>query len=140
MTAEARSLLIAGSAILGLIALIAACKVHSFVALLLASLFVGLCSGGNPVEAIKAFGEGAGAVLGSIALVIALGAILGQTLAASGGAGRIASTLIEAVAERWTGWALALVAFTIGLPVFFGVGLVLLIPVVATIAKQAQLS
>jgi GntP family gluconate:H+ symporter len=132
-------LLITAASVVALIVLIARFKLPSFVALLLASLGVGLCSGAGPLDTTRSFAEGVGAVLGSIAMVIALGALLGRILAATGGAEQIALTLIRAFHERWTPWAIAFAGFIVGLPVFFGVGLVLLAPVVLTIAKQARM-
>jgi GntP family gluconate:H+ symporter len=70
-------------------------------------------------------------------MVIALGALLGRILAATGGAEQIALALIRAFHERWTPWAVAFAGFLVGLPVFFGVGLVLLAPVVFIIARQS---
>ena len=131
-------LVITAASIVGLVVLIAHFKVQSFIALLLASLTVGICAGGTPLDVARSFAEGVGSVLGSIALVIAFGAILGKTLSASGGAERIANALIRAWGPRRASWAIALGAFLIGLPVFFGVGLVLLAPIVFVAAKQAR--
>src|SRR5690349_9613566 len=76
-------LLITAGSVVGLIVLIARFKLPSFIALILASLGVGLCSGADPVDTTRSFAEGVGAVLGSIAIVIALGALLGRILAAT---------------------------------------------------------
>lgn len=138
MTHNAALLLITALAIAGLIVLIARFKLHAFIALTLASLFVGLCAGGNPLPTIQSFGEGVGSILGSIALVIALGTVLGKTLAVSGGAEQIALTLVGAAGPRWAPWAMGFAAFLIGIPVFFGVGLVLLVPIVFTVAERAR--
>jgi gluconate:H+ symporter, GntP family len=138
MTHNAVLLLITAIAIVGLVLLIVRGKLHAFIALTLASLFVGLCAGGNPLLIVRSFVEGAGSILGSIAFVIALGTVLGKTLGASSGAERIAMTLVGAFGERRAHWAMALGAFLIGIPVFFSVGLVLLIPVAFAIARQVQ--
>src|SRR5512147_1747394 len=130
-------LVITAIAIVGLVVLIARFKLHSFIALALVSLFVGICSGGTPLAAARSFADGVGAVLGSIAMVIAFGAILGKTLEVSGGAEVIATTLIRTLGPRRAPWAITLAAFLIGLPVFFGVGLVLLAPIVFVAAKRA---
>jgi GntP family gluconate:H+ symporter len=132
-------LLITAGSVVGLIVLITRFKLPSFIALILASLGVGLCSGANPLDTTRSFAEGVGSVLGSIAMVIALGALLGSLLAATGGAEQIALTLIRAFPERWTPWAVAFAGFLVGIPVFFGVGLVLLAPVVFTIARKAKM-
>ena len=135
---HASLLLYALAAVIGLIVLIAKFKFNSFVALILASLFVGLCSGMKLADIGKGFQEGVGIVLGSVAIVVGLGTILGKMLAESGGAEVIATRLIAMLGEQRVHWAMMLIAFIIGIPVFFTVGLVLLIPIVFTIAKQTR--
>jgi GntP family gluconate:H+ symporter len=125
-------------AIVALILLIAKVKLNAFVALILASLFVGLCSGMNLPDIGKSFGEGVGAVLSSVAIVVGLGTILGKLLAESGGAEVVAHTLIRALGEKRMHWAMLLIAFVVGLPVWFTVGLVLLIPIVFTLARETR--
>ena len=126
------------AAVVGLVFLIASLKLNSFVALILASLFVGLCSGMKLVNIAKSFQEGVGAVLGSVAIVVGLGTILGKMLAESGGARVVADTLIRAMGEKHLHWTMMLIAFIVGIPVWFTVGLVLLIPIVFTLAKQTR--
>ena len=93
---EARLLLYALVAVVGLVVLIARFKVHSFIALIVASLFVGVTSGMEFRAIAAAFQDGMGAVLGSIAAVVGLGIVLGTMLEVSGGARVVASTLIGA--------------------------------------------
>src|SRR5262245_56681694 len=132
-------LLCAVLAVVGLVVLIAQFKFNAFVALIVASLFVGLCSG-MPLAAIAtSFQEGLGNVLGNIAMVIALGTLLGKMLAESGGAEVIAGALIRALGERRLHWTMMIVAFIVGIPVFFSVGLVLLAPILFTIARETKL-
>ena len=133
-------LLCALVAVVGLVVLIARFKFNAFVALIVASLFVGLCSG-MPLAAIAtSFQEGLGNVLGSIAMVIALGTVLGKMLAESGGAEVVARVLIRALGERRLHWTMAIVAFIVGIPVFFSVGFVLLVPILFTIARETKAS
>src|SRR5439155_371140 len=80
-----------------------------------------------PVAAVKAFGDGVSNVLGFIAIVVGLGTMLGKMMAESGAATRIATTLIELFGERRVHWAIMIVAFIVGIPVFFQVGFVILI-------------
>jgi GntP family gluconate:H+ symporter len=125
-------------AVIGLVVLVARFKVHAFLALILASLFVGLVSQMDLAVIAKTFQEGVGNTLGSIAVVVGLGTMLGKMLAESGGAGVVANTFI-----RWTGrgrlpWTLLLVAFIVGTPVFFGVGLVLLVPILFTLVRETK--
>jgi gluconate:H+ symporter, GntP family len=131
-------LLYAFIAVTGLILLIARYKLNAFIALILASLFLGLISGLDPAMIARAFQDGAGSVLGAIAVVIGLGTILGKLLAESGGAHVIATRLIRAFGEKRIHWTMMIVAFLIGLPVFFSVGLVLLAPILFTIAKETK--
>ncbi len=124
--------------VVGLIVLIARFKMNSVVALVIASLFIGLCARMDPALLLKAFREGVGNVLGSIAMIIGLGNMLGKMLAESGGADRIASTLVAALGERRVHWAMMLIACIVGVPVFFQVGFVLLIPLMFLLAKQTR--
>src|SRR6266508_5273651 len=127
---QTRLLLFAALAVAGLIVLVARFKLNAFLALILASLFVGLCSGMKLADIAKAFQEGVGTTLGFIAVVVGLGTMLGKMLAESGGAEVVAHTFIRIFGQRHLHWALAIIAFIVGLPVFFAVGLVLLIPIV----------
>jgi GntP family gluconate:H+ symporter len=87
----------------------------------------------------RAFQEGVGATLGFIAVVIGLGTILGKMLAESGGAAVVAERMIAPVGRSRVHWAVAGAAFVVGLPVFFSVGLVLLAPIVFTLARRERL-
>ena len=123
-----------------LILMIARLKIHPFVALVAVSLGMGAAAGMSPGGLVKAFQDGVGATLGSIAVVVGLGTILGKMMAESGGAARVATTLIARFGERRVHWALMVVAFIVGIPVFFQVGFVLLIPLVFTIARRTGTS
>jgi gluconate:H+ symporter, GntP family len=120
----------------GLIVLVAKFRLNAFIALVLASVFVGLCSGMPLGDIARSFQDGVGATLGFVAVVVGLGAILGKMLAESGGADVVARALAGALGERRMHWAMMFAAFLVGLPVFFTVGLVLLAPIVFTIARK----
>ena len=135
---QTRLLVFAALAVVGLVVLVARFKLNAFIALVIASLFVGLGTGMNLPDIAKAFQEGVGRVLGDIAMVVGLGTVLGKLLAESGGAQVIANTLVTQLGERRLPWAIMLVAFVIGLPVFFGVGLVLLVPILFTLARRTN--
>lgn len=126
-------------AVAGLVILVARFKVHAFVALILASLAVGLCSPLALPDVVKAFQEGVGNTLGFVAVVVGLGTMLGRLLAESGGAGVVANTVVRALGPARLPLAMVVVAFIVGLPVFFAVGLVLLLPVVRGLAGPARL-
>ena len=140
MTPDARLLLFAFGAVALLIALIAYLKVHPLIALTSVSLALGAVAGMSPAAVVKAFQDGVGAALGFIAIVVGIGTMLGKIMAESGAAARIATTLIARFGERRVHWALMVVAFILGIPVFFQVGFVLLIPLVFTIARRTGLS
>src|SRR5258705_4128972 len=125
-------------AIVALVVLVARFKLNAFIALMLASLFVGLCSALPPMKVAKAFQEGVGNTLGFIAVVVGLGTMLGKMLSESGGAEVIANTFVRAFGTQRLHWTLAAVGFVVGLPVFFGVGLVLLMPILATLVRDTK--
>ena len=89
---QTRLLVFAALAVVGLVVLVARFKLSAFIALVIASLFVGLGTGMNVPDIAKAFQEGVGRVLGDIAMVVGLGTVLGKLLAESGGAQVIAIT------------------------------------------------
>jgi GntP family gluconate:H+ symporter len=140
MTTDARLLLFAFGAVVALIVLIARFKVHPFIALISVSLAMGLAAGMPPAAAVKSFQDGVGNALGFIAIVVGLGTMLGKMMAESGAASRIATTLIDLFGEKRVHWAIMFVAFIVGIPVFFQVGFVLLIPLVFTIARRTGIS
>jgi GntP family gluconate:H+ symporter len=140
MTPDTRLLLYALAAVGALILLIARFKLHPFIALVGVSLGLGLGVGMPPGTVVKAFQDGVGNVLGFIAIVVGLGTMLGKMMAESGAATRIAITLIGLFGERRVHWAIMFVAFIVGIPVFFQVGFVLLVPLVFTVARRTGMS
>jgi gluconate:H+ symporter, GntP family len=123
-------------AIIALIVLIARFKLNPFVTLLLVSVLLAAAAGMPMDKIVKAFETGVGNTLGHIALVIGLGTMLGKMMAESGGAERIATTLIGWFGEKHVHWAMMCIAIIVGLPVFFEVGFVLLIPIAFNIAQR----
>ncbi|EJM97303.1 GntP family permease [Herbaspirillum sp. YR522] len=123
-------------AVIALIVLIAKFKLNPFIVLIVVSLVLGLAVGMPMGNIVKAFETGVGGALGHIALVVGLGTMLGKMMAESGGAERIANTMIKAFGEKNVHWAMMTVAFIVGLPVFFEVGFVLLVPIAFNIAKR----
>ncbi len=124
-------------AIVLLIALIARFKVYPFLVLIIVSLLLGLASGMPMEKIVKAFETGNGGTLGHIAIVVGLGTMLGKMMAESGGAERVATTLLSWFGEKNIHWAMMVVAIIVGLPVFFEVGFVLLIPIAFNVAKRS---
>ncbi|RSD12168.1 GntP family permease [Pandoraea apista] len=127
-------------AVIALIVLIARFKLNPFITLIVVSLVLGLAVGMPMGGIVKAFETGVGNTLGHIALVVGLGTMLGKMMAESGGAERIARTLIGFFGEKNVHWAMVVIAFIVGLPVFFEVGFVLLIPIAFNVAKRTGTS
>ena len=111
-------------------------RVPAFLALAVAALFVGLAARMPLADIPRAFQAGVGDTLGFVAMVIALGTVIGKLIAESGGAVVVSRALANSLGERRLDWALMLSGFIIGLPVFFQVGLVLLAPVLFTAQRQ----
>ncbi|MEU0404408.1 gluconate:H+ symporter [Streptomyces sp. NPDC006197] len=129
---------LAGIAVIVL--LITKFKLHAFLALTIGSLALGAFAGAPLADAIKSFSTGLGNTVAGVGVLIALGAILGKLLADSGGADQIVDTILARTGRRAMPWAMVLIASVIGLPLFFEVGIVLLIPVVLMVAKRGNYS
>jgi Gnt-I system low-affinity gluconate transporter len=133
-------LLIAGLGIAVLLVLIMGLRVQAFVGLLVASLFVAVASG-IPVENIaEVIEDGMGGVLGFVAIVVGLGAMIGRMMQVSGGAEQVAHTLLERFGDKRAQLAMGVTGFIVSIPVFFDVGLIILIPLVYGIARTARRS
>ncbi|MEU9854250.1 gluconate:H+ symporter [Streptomyces sp. NPDC047974] len=129
---------LAGIAVIVL--LITKFKLHAFLALTIGSLALGAFAGAPLADTIKSFSTGLGNTVAGVGVLIALGAILGKLLADSGGADQIVDTILAKASKRSMPWAMVLIASVIGLPLFFEVGIVLLIPVVLMVAKRGNYS
>ena len=123
-------------AIVMLILLITRYRLHPFIALTLAAGFLGLTSGMPVALVMKSYQDGFGGVLGFVGIVLALGTMLGKLMAESGGADQIATTLVNAFGKQRVHWAMMIAAFLVGIPLFFEIGFVLLIPLVFIVARQ----
>ncbi|MBC9725824.1 GntP family permease [Streptomyces sp. TRM68367] len=129
---------LAGIAVIVL--LITKFKLHAFLALTIGSLALGAFAGAPLDKVLTSFSTGLGTTVAGVGVLIALGAILGKMLADSGGADQIVDTILEKAGGRSMPWAMVLIASVIGLPLFFEVGIVLLIPVVLMVAKRGNYS
>jgi gluconate:H+ symporter, GntP family len=123
-----------------IVLLITKFKLHAFLSLTIGSLALGAVAGAPLDKAIASFTAGLGSTVAGVGVLIALGAILGKLLADSGGADEIVDTILAKANQRTMPWAMALIAGIIGLPLFFEVGMVLLIPVVLLVAKRGNYS
>ncbi|MFI6078039.1 GntP family permease [Actinoplanes sp. NPDC051343] len=129
------------AAVLGIavvILLIAWAKWHPFLALILGSAVLGLVAGVGPGNIVTSFTTGLGSTVGSVGLLIALGSMIGALLAQSGGADSIVRRIVNGVGGAALPWAMAGVAALIGLPLFFEVGVVLLVPIVLLVARRTD--
>lgn len=123
-----------------LLSLIIFLKLNTFIALIITSIITALLLGMPLDKIMETVEKGMGGTLGHIALIFGLGAILGKLLSDGGGATRIADTLIAKFGQKHVQWAMLVAAFIVGIALFFEVGLVLLIPLVFTVAKRANVS
>jgi Gnt-I system low-affinity gluconate transporter len=133
-------LLIAAFGIGLILFLVIVVRLQAFVALLLTSLIVAVMAGIPLGEITGVIQEGMGGVLGFVAIVVGLGTMIGRLMEVTGGAEQIARTLLARSGEERAQWAMGLTGFIVAIPVFFDVGLIILISLVYGIARTAQRS
>jgi Gnt-I system low-affinity gluconate transporter len=129
-------ILIAVLGIALLLLLVIKFRLQAFLALLIASLFVAIVGGIPLNEVAKTIQDGMGSTLGFIAIVVGIGTMLGEMLRISGGAEQLAQTLVGRFGEKRAPWALGLTGFIVSIPVFFDVGLIILIPLVYSLTQR----
>ncbi len=127
----------AAGTVLLLLILIAKVRLHPALALTVAALGLGVASGMPLVQVPLSFTAGVGNLMGHIAIILGLGAVLGRLLASSGGATALGRALVDNCGARGLPWALLLLGILVGMPVFFEVGLVLMLPIVAAAAQRS---
>lgn len=130
-------LLIAAAGVATLLLLILRAKVQPFVALVVVSIGVALAAGVPAADLVKTIEEGMGGTLGHIATIIALGAMIGRIIELSGGAAAFAHSLIDRFGSGRTPLALTVAGFVLGIPVFFEVGLIILMPIAYGVARAS---
>lgn len=140
LSTQAVLLIDAFIAIVALILMITRLRLHPFIALIVASGFLGVIAGMPLADIVGSFQSGFGDVMGFVGIVLGLGTMLGRLMAESGGADRIAQTLIDAFGKSRVHWAMTLAAFLVGIPLFFEIGFVLLIPLVFIVARRSGMS
>jgi gluconate:H+ symporter, GntP family len=126
--------------VVGLIVLIAIVKLNPVITLLVTALALAIVAGMPLPAIIHSFEVGVGGTLGHIAIIVALGTMLGKMMAESGAADQIAHTLVRTFGEKNLPWAMLVIALLVGLPAFFEVGFVLLIPILFTVARRTKTS
>jgi len=128
----------AAGTVLLLLLLIARARLHPALALAIAAFSLGVAAGMPLSKVPLSFTGGVGNLMGHIAMVLGLGAVLGRLLASSGGASALGRVLVENCGVKGLPWALLGLAILVGMPVFFEVGLVLLLPIVAEAAHRSN--
>lgn len=133
-------LAIATASIVILLLLVIKTKVHPFVALLIVSLLVAIATGIPADKIMETIFSGMGNLLGHITIIIVLGAMLGAVIEASGGAESLAQRFSKSLGIKRTVAALTMAAFILGIPVFFEVGFIIVIPLIYGFTKVARVS
>jgi len=128
------------ASILLLLLLILVVKLHAFLALLMASMALGLAAGMAPAAVLKSIQSGFGDSLGFIAVVVGLGAMIGRYIEDSGGGRALADALLQRFGRDRAILALFVAAYLVGLPLFFEVGFIILAPLVWSLAKESKRS
>ncbi|MFI1336377.1 GntP family permease [Streptomyces sp. NPDC020845] len=113
-------------------------RVHPFVALIVVTVATGLAAGEPVAKLIDSIEEGAGGTLGDVGVTLALGAMLGRLLSDSGATDAIARGLVERADTSRLPWLVGAVAFVIGIPMFFEVGLIVLLPLIFSVARRLE--
>lgn len=123
-----------------LLVLILKFKMQAFIALLIASIAVGVIAGMSPETIITTMQEGMGNTLGFVAMVVGLGAMFGAILEHSGGAEALANYLLKKFGKKNASWALMLTGFFVAIPVFFDVAFIILVPLIYSLQRKTQKS
>lgn len=139
ITESTHLLLLTAAAIVSMVILIAWVRINAFLALLFAALLVGLGAGLPPAKVASTFQEGMGGTLGGIAGVLGLGTMLGGLLAASGGAEVLSRSLVKLMGADKVHWCLMVLALAVGFTTWFAVGLVMLVPILLTLARETKM-
>ncbi|MHA2961533.1 GntP family permease [Priestia megaterium] len=113
-------------------------KWHAFISLTVASLFLAIMSGLSMDKIVGAYETGVGSVLGHLVGILALGTILGKMMSDSGAGMQVAEFFIRFFGIKKLPWAMLFAGFIIGIPVFFEVGIVILLPLVISIHKTTR--
>lgn len=122
--------------ILLLVLLITWAKLNAFLSFVIVSILIGLFNGMDVAAVTASLQKGIGDLLGSIVIILALGAMLGKLVADSGAAQKISNVLMNAFGRKYLVWALVLTAFIVGIPLFYNVGFVLMFPLIYAVSTR----
>lgn len=123
-----------------LVLLIVWAKLNPFLAFLISSIVAGFLLGLPADQIAGSVQRGMGVLLGDLVIVIVMGAMLGKLVAESGAAQRIAGFLMEIFGQKYITWAMSITGLVVGIPLFYNVGFVLLVPLAFTVAYQYKIS
>mgnify|MGYP001329885795 CR=1 FL=1 len=129
-------ILIVAAGVALLLLLVLKVRINAFISLLITAIFVGILAGMPLREVTAAIQKGMGETLGFIAVVVGLGAIFGQILESSGGAHALANSLLRKFGQGRASWAMLFTGFIVAIPVFFDVGLIILIPLIYALGRD----
>ena len=129
-------LLIAAGAIALLLFLILKLRLHAFVSLILVSLLTAFATGIPTASVVTVLTGSFGSTLATVALLVGLGAMLGRLVETSGGAKVLADTMIRVFGEKRAPFALGVASLIFGFPIFFDAGLVVMLPVIFSVARR----
>ena len=124
------------ASIIGLILLISYLKIDAFISFIIISLVAGIALGIPIADVPTTINRGVGNIMESLTLIIIFGAMLGKLVAESGAASRIASVMVGAFGTKHIQWGLMLTGFAVGIPLFYNIGFVLLVPIIFSVAFQ----
>lgn len=130
------TLIILLAGIIVLIVLIAWAKLNAFLSFLVVSILIGLCNAMHVNTMVKAMEKGIGDILGTLSIILCMGAMLGKLIAESGAAQKISESLAKAFGVKHILWAMVLTAFIVGIPLFFDVSFVMMVPLIITVSKR----
>src|SRR5215831_16401965 len=123
-----------------LLVLILVVKLHAFLSLLISSMAMGLAAGMATDQILKSIQTGFGDALGFVAVVLGLGAMIGRFLAYSGGGRALADWLLLKFGKERAAWAILVAAYLVGLPIFFEVGFIIIVPLVWNLTRESKRS
>jgi len=133
------TLLIVLLCILLLIVMVSVFRINAFISFLIVSLLAGIALGIPINKVAGAVEKGIGDVLGSLAIIITIGAMMGKLVAESGAAQKIASVIMNICGEKYIQWGVVATGFLIGIPLFYGIGFVLMIPLIFSVVYKYKL-
>jgi gluconate:H+ symporter, GntP family len=113
-------------------------KFHPFAALIVVALAAGVATGMSAADIASSIEDGAGGILGDVGLTLAFGTMLGRLMADSGAVEQIATVLVDRSSTRALPLMMTIAAFVIGIPMFFEVGLIVLLPLVFSVAEAVR--